>query len=772
MEETQVDKGTPTRPMDMYKLVVFFLLISGASSLMYQVLWSKILLYLFGNSVYSATAVVASFMLGLGIGSYILGKYSDKIKSKLGFYGVLEICIALSSGLGYFFLSRYIYDFYSIFYHDPSGSLLAVKFLLASFVVFIPALFMGGTFPVILSFFAKEDSIKGVTSKLYGINTLGAVLGTILSGFFLLELIGIKATFIVAMALNIIIGLWAIIAAKKKKPSAVDGNQVIDLDKHYDVEPVKGYKKIVLILFFLSGFLSLSYEIIWMRLFAPIIGNFTYSFASILIVFLLGIALGSYAVKRVKIKKPFLVVGLAEFVIGIASIAVLFSINNISVNTTQHALFSLPAFAFFALFVTTLLMGIIFPIMYEISFMGDSKDKVGTKAGMLYAVNTIGSVLGIMLTGLIFLAMVGGSKLVFLFATFNCILGITFVLLDKKWLKEKAQKIFVYGGAIIVLAFISFYYVGGNLFDTLIVKTVKTVLSEDKYFIGHDLEAEVVAYRDNDDNAHLKVNGIGMTFLTTDTKLMAHLPMFLNDSSKRLLNIAFGMGTTYRSSLKHGLDVDAVELIPSVPDALHVFHEDAQEILDNPRGNIYINDGYNYVSLIDKKYDIITVDPPPPVNSVGTTVLYSEEFYEKSKKILNSDGMFVQWVYSAMSKQDALIIIKTFLEAFPHVSIWDSPDRVGVYLVGSFENIEPNLEKFKAGHSKEGIAEDINEWTEEDITAEDMYNLRLNNECIASALSDYPTVSNDKPIIEYYMWRNIFNHDSEKFIEFLENNCY
>jgi len=758
----------------IYKIVLIFLLISGASGLIYQVVWSKILLYVFGNSVYSATAVVASFMLGLGLGSILLGKLADKTKNKLAFYGILELLIALLSWLGYYLISHYVYDIYKLFYHDPSASLLVIKFALASMVVFVPAFFMGGTFPVVLSFFSKQDSIKSITSKLYGINTLGAVIGAILTGFLFLELIGIRYTFYVAMTLNIIVGLYAILISKKQKQN-IEYNQPVAVveDTHFDILPVKHYKGIVLMLFFVSGFLSLSYEIIWLRLFSPIIGNFTYSFSSILIVFLFGIAIGSCVAKKGNIAKPFLVVGISEMVIGWSSVGMLWIINNF--NTTYYSYFILERYEviiqlsslYLLLLLSTLLMGFIFPLIYEISFIGEGHKKVGSKGGMLYAVNTAGSVIGIFLTGLLFLSLLGGSRVAFLFAIFNCLIGIAFILLDKTWLKQKIQQAFVYGGLVLVIIFFSIYLWNGTAFDTALVRDVKMKVAPGEYFIGHDLEAEVVAYRD--EKEHLKVNGVGMTHLTVDTKMMTHLPMFLNPQAKNMLNIAVGMGTTYRSAIKAGLQVDAVELIPSVPEALYVFHPDAEEIFNSPQGHIYINDGYNYVSLVDKKYDIITVDPPPPVNSVGTTVLYSKEFYQQSQRVMNEDGIFVQWVYSHMKTQDALIIIKTYLEAFPYVSIWDSLDSGGVYLVGSFKPLQADLESFKQTYARQEVAADINEWLSEDVMADDIFNLQLDKQCFVDSLSDLPIVKNDKPIIEYYLWRRLFTEDKGIFLDFIES---
>jgi spermidine synthase len=142
----------------------------------------------------------------------------------------------------------------------------------------------------------------------------------------------------------------------------------------------------------------------------------------------------------------------------------------------------------------------------------------------------------------------------------------------------------------------------------------------------------------------LLVNGIGITRLTPITKVMAHLPLaFLQNKPVSSLVICFGMGTTYRSLLSWNIEATAVELVPSVVDAFAYYFDDADLILNNPMGKIVIDDGRRFLMRTSETFDVITIDPPPPVEAAGSSLLYSEEFYDLVKLHLNEGGILQQW---------------------------------------------------------------------------------------------------------------------------------
>ena len=163
------------------------------------------------------------------------------------------------------------------------------------------------------------------------------------------------------------------------------------------------------------------------------------------------------------------------------------------------------------------------------------------------------------------------------------------------------------------------------------------------------------------------VNGKGITALTPITKVMGHLPLILTkDDPASALVICFGMGTTYRSLLSWDIQVSAVELVPSVKDAFGFYFDDASRILDNPKGKIIIDDGRRFLKRTLEHFDVITIDPPPPVETAGSSLLYSEEFYDLIKIRLTPGGILQQW-FPGGERIIMLSILKALSNSFPHV---------------------------------------------------------------------------------------------------------
>ena len=174
-----------------------------------------------------------------------------------------------------------------------------------------------------------------------------------------------------------------------------------------------------------------------------------------------------------------------------------------------------------------------------------------------------------------------------------------------------------------------------------------------------------------------------MTLLTVDTKFMPLLPIAMRPGAKRGLAIAFGMGSAFRTSLNAGVDTDAVELVPSVPGMMRWFYEDADAVLADPRGKVIVADGRNHVELTDQAYDFIVVDPPPPIESSGVSVISTLEFYQASKARLTPDGVMVQWVPYGQTQDEFLAHVRSFLAVFANVRVIAGAGGYGFYVIGS-----------------------------------------------------------------------------------------
>jgi spermidine synthase len=214
----------------------------------------------------------------------------------------------------------------------------------------------------------------------------------------------------------------------------------------------------------------------------------------------------------------------------------------------------------------------------------------------------------------------------------------------------------------------------------------------------------------------LMVNGQGMTVKITDTKMMAHLPMLVHPKPEKTLVICFGMGTTFRSAISHKANVTAVELIKEVYDAFPNFYEDAGRVLAYPKGRLITNDGRIFLKLTRDRYDVITIDPPPPIDAAGVTNLYSKDFLELARSRLKEGGIVAHWIPRPGSNAGVddnysfTMLMATFKQVYPFSYILPAWNGVGVHVLGSERPIEISKEKIKERLAVVSIAKDIFEW--------------------------------------------------------------
>ncbi|MCU0643382.1 MAG: fused MFS/spermidine synthase [bacterium] len=386
----------------LHYLIYLLFFLSGAAGLIYQQIWVRKLVLIFGNTTYATSSILTAFMGGLALGSYLLGKYVDRVKSPLKLYGYLELGIGASAMLILFLflpISDTVYVWlYSIVGNQPVVFNI-IRFILSIAILIVPTTLMGGTLPVISKYFIKTSAEFGQrVGWLYGFNTLGAVIGAFFTGFFLIYLFGASATLWIAVIINVVVGGIALFLdrpkvivtpgkTKKEKKKQKDKQTVQDIPskiRQYDVPTAR----LVLWLFGIAGFASLAYEVIWTRALIFFISSTTYSFTIILTTFLVGIALGSFLMAKWvdRLKHLLLWFSLFEIIIAIAAILTipllmnLASIQNLLLGIFEPnswTQFSILLFssAFLILIIPTLCMGAVFPIVNRIYV--ESIDKIG-----------------------------------------------------------------------------------------------------------------------------------------------------------------------------------------------------------------------------------------------------------------------------------------------------------------------------------------------------------------------------------------------------------
>ena len=655
------------------QLVLGLFIGSGAAGLMYQVVWSRELVLLFGNTTQAISTIVTAFLAGLGGGALVGAWLAPRSRNPLRLYGFIELGVAvLAVGLPSLFPS--LGGVYGSAYTAVSPEQLGlIRFGLA-FAAVTPATFlMGMTLPALTSFFVRTLEGAGRSlGELYAANTLGAVAGTAVSGYALIELLGLSRTAYLAVLLNLLAGGVALVVSRRTAgptgavaPSAGPASRP-------QAPGNSSLRRLVYTATFVSGFVALAFEVLWTRMLAEGSGSSIYLFSAILAIYLFGIALGSVWFKsRSRPGTDTLhALGVCFGVIGLAGGLMVVLCSGLLGNDwfTVRPLILLPA---------TVAMGYAFPLAARL--VTTSASSAASSVGRVYASNTAGSILGSFAAAFVLAPTFGTNTSILFLAAIELAFGTALVLVNRP-LRVDSPRFAAAFAALALVACLS--PVAG--FSYTHTATENDLMSLNA-LVAHreDTIATVDVRGGKPSDRFLYVTGVAMTNLTFTTKLMAYLPVALRPDSSRMLDICFGMGSTYRSSLILGLRTDAVELSPSVPQQMGAFFSDANQYLHNPKGRIIIADGRNYVRLSPNRYDVIVVDPPPPIWSAGTVVLYTSEFYSEARQRLNPGGIFLMWIPYYTTVDQFKIHLRTFRSAFRHADVVLSPARTGAYMLGS-----------------------------------------------------------------------------------------
>ena len=275
--------------------------------------------------------------------------------------------------------------------------------------------------------------------------------------------------------------------------------------------------------------------------------------------------------------------------------------------------------------------------------------------------------------------------------------------------------------------------------------------------VRRDYAATVVSYGEGM-GRQLLVNGVGITQLTPITKFMAHLPLaFHKDPPESALVICFGMGTTFRSLLTWNVRTTAVELVPSVREAFPYYHEDAASVLANPKGRIVIDDGRRFLNRTRETYDVIVVDPPPPIEAAGSSLLYSKEFHEAVRDHLKPGGIFQTW-FPIGEESIARAIAQSLKEVFTYVRVYRGVEGWGLHFLASMQPLpEMNVAQVEA-KMPPAAKKDLAEWTKKSLHA-DLETVLGSELPFAAVLPARPSIriSDDHPYNEYYLLRRMAN---------------
>lgn len=712
-----------------HRVTLFLLFVlSGFCGLLYQVIWLRLAFASFGIVTPVLSVVLSVFMVGLAIGSWAGGRAARYVASTPASPMWLYALIELGIGLGAFLLPVLFgagESFLLSFGDMDSGRYLAASGLLIAAAILPWCILMGATFPAAMAYFKRLAPANQTSfSYLYLANVIGAMAGALLTAVVLIETFGFTTSLWVAAGCNGLIALVSVVLAltDRSKPLPVRSRKA-PVPKAA-ATAAAGASGLLAVLF-LTGFASMAMEVVWTRAFTPALRTNIYAFAMLLATYLLATWVGSFyyrrALSRNKVSEP------DRLLVWAALTACL----PLVVNDPRLVLRGVGALT--SIFPFCAILGYLTPMLIDRYSQGDPR-----RGGFAYAVNIVGCVLGPLIAGYLLLPTVGVKVSLILLA----LPFFAWVLAPA--LRPKAMMAPAWSAVVLLVLGIG------------PARSYEEHAVSQHSVVRRDHTATVISAGEGP-HKQLLINGVGITTLTPITKLMAHVPLaFLDQAPKSALVICMGMGTTFRSLLSWDIDAWVAELVPSVRDAFPYYFSDANQLLAQPNAHVVIDDGRRFLRRSRESFDLITLDPPPPVEAAGSSLLYSTEFYDDAKLRLKPGGILAQWFPGGDSKTlEALS--QSLSKSFPYVRVFQSVELAGWHFFASREPIPSRTADELLARIPPKAQADLMEWYPGRQPRE-ILEAFLSKERDWNSMSSDPKwyISDDRPINEYYLLRRIF----------------
>jgi spermidine synthase len=715
----------------MNPIVLLLFFVSGATALVYEVLWSKYLALMFGSTVQAQTVVLAVFMGGLALGNRIFGKRSAQLKQPLAAYGYIELAIGL-----YAFFFQTIYKladklFISVGsgFAENGAALLALKGFLAVGLLIVPTVLMGGTLPLLAAWLERQmtDAGRG-SARFYSTNSLGAVFGSGIAGFYLVQQWGMLASLQWAAFANLAVAVAAIAIARRTGDIApVASKPAIE-----SVFPAR----MAVILVAITGGVSMGLEVLCSRAVALLVGGSLQSFAIVLMAFILGIGSGAGIVASPRFAKFqtqrtifALMLGAAAvitiFIIGIEEWTILYTHARYAIapNTSGYVLhqFIVAIVSILTLGIPAALLGAVLPMAIRAG--SPTGGSLGDQVGRLLTWNTIGAVIGVSITGFILMPLAG------LRTSFLILAGALALIGAIGALKSQARRLSYVGFAILACAFVAMgvggeswkSVVGAGLYRLRGVRLTHADLDKRRaalkvhyYKDAPDATVAVEQSVDPDQPEQILLRINGKTDASTHGDLatqylLGHLPMLSRPESKDVFVLGLGSGITAAAVLAHPVDTLTVaENCAPVIEASALFQKWNRNALKDSRTHLRREDARTVLKLTDKKFDIIINEPSNPW-VVGVGSVFSREFYELCASRLKDGGINAQW-FHIYEMHDGIVelVFRTFASVYPYVEIWE-PSGADLILLGSMKPWNSNPELFQKAFERERPRLDMHE---------------------------------------------------------------
>src|SRR5262252_597980 len=731
------EQSGATKPIVMngrIKPILFLLFFcSGFCSLLYQVVWVRMAFAHFGVITPVLSVVLSVFMLGLGLGSLLGGTWiewwSRRLKiSSAYFYGVAELTI----GIGAFAVPQLFQageDYLLKAGEASSTGYLSISSIFIVVAILPWCILMGATFPLMMSFIRHCDPANQSSfSFLYLANVMGATAGAATTALVLVELFGFRETYIIAATINCLIATISFILAQVHRFEA--GHPAAPRSPtQTPVQPgTQASGRWLEVILFTTGFTSLAMEVAWTRAFTFVLKTTIYAFAMILTIYLLSTWIGSYLYRR-SLRDGWLV-----SLQGVLAASCVFSLLPIVLNDPR--LEQNVAVTLLSIVPFCLALGYLTPRLIDEYSGGDPAN-----AGRSYGVNIAGGILGPLVAAYVLLPAIGTR------ATLLVLSVPMFLLL---WARRRELRPMRHG-AVAVVPFVALF-----AFSVVVSRGYEDgTFYDGPHEIRRDHVASVIAYGEGMDK-RLLVNGVGMTTLTPITKVMAHLPLAVSGNARSGLIICFGMGTTFRAMHSWGIDTTVVELSPSVTESFGFFFADARDTIGDPKAHIVVDDGRRYLLRGNRTFDVITLDPPPPVEAAASSLLYSKEFYDIVKAHLAPDGILQQWFPGDSEENILYAVARSLRESFPYVVAFKSIANWGYHFLASTSPITNITPTELVARLSEPAKRDLMEWNPDisvEAMAENILSRRTEIGDLLPPDGENKVVTDDFPYNEYFVLR-------------------
>ena len=677
----------------------FFL--SGLGSLVLEVVWTRQLRLIFGSTTLAASTILVAYMLGLGIGGLLGGRLSRRRRGGVKLYGSIEIAIGLYALLVPLLFTRFPELNRAWLYTLGFWPAALTRFLLALAVLLVPTILMGATLPILVAALVREDPrVGGSTGLLYGINTLGAVVGVFVATFVLFPWLGLTGTSLFGAGLDIVVGLLALLGLARlvpqRPPWAVPRAEEMppgSFALRTEERATRGTMSILLAAYALVGFTALVYEVAWTRALATVLGSSIYAFGAMLGAFLTGIALGSLLVRRLAdaARRPLALLGAGIAVLGVLALATtlllprlpdlfLLFLQSNGLDPRRIALLQI-GLCLLVMLPPTLVLGALFPLLTRI--VARHAPDPGSAVGRVYFANTVGSASGAFCAGFVLLPQLGLRRTLALAAAINFATAAV-VLWRVPWRRPAAR---AWAALPIVVAAVLLFF--PPPLDTVALTRgvfsrpdrqlsfgvayapLEGVHGDGMLFYEDGLNTTVSVER-KDGEIALKVNGKtdASTALDMSTQvLLGELPLLFGPAPRKVLVIGFASGVTVGAVARHAdvEQIDAVEIEPGIVAASHFFDGVNGRPLEDPRVRVILDDGRTYLSGTRERYDVIISEPSNPWLS-GVSNLFTREFFAAAHGALTEQGRLLQWIHLyAMEPRAFQSILAALRQQFKYV---------------------------------------------------------------------------------------------------------